>query len=406
MSLAEFIRDNNAPIILEWESFARTLMPAAEHMGPLTLRNHIKEILNFIVGDIQSPQTPTEQVAKSRGAMPEPAFPTAAEIHASLRFDGGFNMDQMVSEFRALRASIAKLWYASVPDVRALDIRELTRFDEAIDQAMTEAIHDYTQKLDTSRGLFLGILSHDLRNPLGAISMAAQLTLKIGSPNEKQTMLQSQIIDSVGRATEIVTSLLDLTRARLGSGLPIITEATDVGFIANRIVDEMRILHPAREFKLSASGPLAGMWDKARIGQVFSNVLGNATQYGFTSSPITIALEGRPREVVISIHNEGVPINSKHLDAIFDSMTRGDNDVGASCPSSLNLGLGLFICREIITAHRGTIAVASSETEGTTFTIHLPRVANAPPIPLQQHRAHTLPVAESPSRPPSVRGTP
>ncbi len=406
MSLAEFIRDNNAPIILEWENFARTLVPAADHMGPLALRNHIKQILAFIVGDIQSPQTPSEQAAKSRGAMPGPAFPTAAEVHASLRFDGGFNIDQMVSEFRALRASIAKLWYASVPDVQMLDIRELTRFHESIDQAMTEAIHDYSQKLDTSRGLFLGILSHDLRNPLGAISMAAQLTLKMSTLDKRQTMLQSQIVDSVGRATEIIANLLDLTRARMGTGLPIIAETSDMGFIANRIVDEMRILHPAREFTLVTNGPLDGMWDKARIGQVFSNLLGNAVQYGFKSSPIDVAVEGHPREVVVSIHNQGLPISPKHIGAIFDSMTRGDDDGGASRPGSLNLGLGLFICREIITAHRGKVSVASSEAGGTTFTIRLPRVAGAPVLLLPARRALSRDSAPSLPYTFPVRATP
>lgn len=111
-------------------------------------------------------------------------------------------MDQMVSEFRALRASVTKLWCAQLVEPTDQDISDLIRFNEAIDQALTESISYYSRKLDRSRNLFLGILSHDLRNPLGAMLMSAQLILKIGALNERQTMLISQIIASAGRTTE------------------------------------------------------------------------------------------------------------------------------------------------------------------------------------------------------------
>ena len=112
MRLAEFIQTHTDSIIGEWDSFARTLTPAADHMGPLTLRNHIRQILEFIVEDMETAQTKAEQVDKSHGEKPEAPYPSAAETHASLRYDGGFDMDQMVSEYRALRASVVKFWNA------------------------------------------------------------------------------------------------------------------------------------------------------------------------------------------------------------------------------------------------------------------------------------------------------
>ncbi len=373
MRLAEFIRSHMDPIVAEWESFARTLVPAADHMGSLTLRNHIRQILAFVVADMETSQTKAEQVEKSHGEKPEAANPSAAEVHASLRYDGGFNMDQMVSEYRALRASIVKLWQVSIPSITEKYIDDLTRFNEAIDQALTESIRDYTKKVELSRNLSLGILSHDLRNPLGAIAMSSQLTVKIGPLTERQVMLLSQISDSTDRALEIVTNLLDLTRAHLGSGLPILREPMDMGFVAHQLVDEMRAMHPNREFVLKISGLVKGTWDKARIGQVFSNLLGNAVQYGFKGTPITVRVEGLPEGLAICVHNEGVPIAPDALRTLFNAMTRAQSNEDAnSRPVSTNLGLGLYISKEIVTAHGGTITVSSSEAEGTMFKVFLP----------------------------------
>src|ERR1700722_18658451 len=215
MSLATFIRKNERPIIEHWEIFARTLVPASDDMSPQNLRNHIKDILAFIADDIESTQTDSEQVKKSEGKKKsKDAEHSAAEIHASLRQAGGFSMDQMVSEFRALRASVIRLWEAQLMEATKVDISDLTRFNESLDQAVTEATSYYAKTIDHSRDLFLAILSHDLRNPIGAMKMSAQLTLNIGPLNERQTMLVSQVIASAGRVTEIINHLLDLTRAR------------------------------------------------------------------------------------------------------------------------------------------------------------------------------------------------
>ncbi|HEY4969213.1 MAG TPA: HAMP domain-containing sensor histidine kinase, partial [Steroidobacteraceae bacterium] len=275
MRLAQFIRENERPIIEHWEAFARTLVPASDHMSPRSLRNHIKEMLGFISDDIDSSQTSSEQIKKSEGKKLKNTEDSAAEIHASLRQSGGFSMDQMVSEFRALRASVTSLWESQLVEATKVDLSDLTRFNESLDQAVTEAINYYTKTIDHSRDLFLAVLGHDLRNPIGAMKMSAQLTLKIGPLNERQTMLVSQVITSAGRATEIIDHLLDLTRARLGLELQVIKNPMDMAFVSRQLVDETRAMHPSRTFQLEISGETEGNWDKARIGQVFSNLLGN-----------------------------------------------------------------------------------------------------------------------------------
>jgi signal transduction histidine kinase len=370
MRLAAFIRANPQPIILEWENFARSLVPAADGMSPLSLRNHIKYILEFIANDIDSSQTDSEQISKSRGDKPKDAMDSVAEIHAALRQAGGFNMDQMVSEYRALRASVTKLWGAQVSESINQNIEDLTRFNEAIDQTLTESISYYSKKLDNSRDLFLGILGHDLRNPIGAMMMSAQLAERIGTLNDRQKMLMAQIGTSGERATGILDQLLDLTRARLGSGMQIIREEMDMAFVSRELVDEMRALHPGHLFNLEISGVTEGKWDKPRVGQVLSNLLGNAVQYGFRDLPIGIAIRGEPENVVMSVHNEGVPISKEAIGCIFDSLMRGEAN---EKDISTNLGLGLYITKEIVSAHGGTVEVTSSEKRGTTFTARFPR---------------------------------
>ncbi len=373
MRLAAFIRKNEQPIIESWEIFARTLVPASDDMSPHNLRNHIKDILTFIADDIDSSQTSSEQIAKSEGKKLKNSEHSAAEIHASLRQSGGFSMDQMVSEFRALRASVIRLWEAHLTEVTKADISDLIRFSESLDQAIAEAISYYTQTIDHSRDLFLAILSHDLRNPIGAMKMSAQLTLNIGTLNERQTMLVSQVIASADRATEIIDRLLDLARARLGSGLQVIKKDMDMAFVSRQLVDEMRAMHPSRTFQLEISGETEGKWDKARIGQVFSNLLGNAVQYGFKDLPIGVTIKGDPAAIVVSVHNDGVPIPPDAIGGIFNSLTRGGREESANGKGSTNLGLGLYITKQIVSAHGGTVGVTSSEKDGTTFTAVFPR---------------------------------
>ena len=172
---------------------------------------------------------------------------------------------------------------------------------------------------------------------------------------------------------EIVNYLVDLIRTRLGSGLPVNREPMDMGAVSRHMIAEMQALHPGRDFYLETSGDLRGEWDKARIGQVLSNLLGNAVRYGFKGSPIGVVANGGPDEVTLSVHNEGIPIPSDAIGRVFESLTRAVVEDGEQHPESVNLGLGLYITNEIVAAHGGTIQVTSSQKDGTTFSTQFPR---------------------------------
>ena len=372
--LADFIRESAKKIVMEWEIFARTLEPASNDMTPLALRDHILQILNFIANDIETAQTDNEQIKKSHGEKDKHPLPSAAETHAALRLAGGFNIDQMVSEYRALRASVVKLWSAENTDPKSIDLIDLTRFNESIDQTLAESVSHYTNKVNYSKDLFLGVLSHDLRTPLGAISMSAQLLPNLGPLNERQAILASQIYESTSRITQILNDLLDVTRSRFGSELPVNRTPMDMGEVSLQLVDEMRNANPERAINFEVSGNMKGEWDKARIGQIFSNLVGNAIQYSFKDTPITVTVKGSPEEVQLSVHNEGAPIPPEKIGAIFDSFARAVNDED-NYPALMNLGLGLYITKNIVISHGGTIDVTSTQKSGTTFSVRLPRSA-------------------------------
>jgi signal transduction histidine kinase len=375
MRLPEFIRSNLPTIIDEWTAFASSLTPVASSMSQLQLKDHIRQILMFIAHDIESVQSAQEQITKSHGqSVTSDENPdTASEIHGGIRHADGFDMVQMVSEYRALRASIIKLWTKQKDVLTDKDLIDLTRFHEAIDQSLAESVARFMEKVVYSKDLLLGILSHDIRSPLGAITMSAELFNRIGGMNDKQSQLTSQIKASATRILNIVEDLLDLTRASLGSGLPVRPQKMSVKELGLEIVREMQIQHPDRPLLMTDKGDLQGVLDKVRLGQVISNLIGNAIQYGAKDKPISIVLDGTSQNILISVYNDGSPIPASQLATIFNSFTRGADTTKTPTDISSNLGLGLFISKEIITSHGGNIVVRSTKAEGTTFTISLPR---------------------------------
>ncbi len=375
--LPTFISANTAAIVSEWEAFARTLIPWAEGMTPHALRDHIHQILKFIEDDMASRQTAAEQTAKSHGQKQQTEPVTAAQTHASIRFAGGFDIGQMASEYRALRASVLKLWTKTDPAFDAQDIADMIRFNEAIDQELAESVSFYTDRVARSRELVVAMLSHDLRSPLQGIALATQLSLNMGDLSERQTMLSGKVLESTDRMGALINDLLDVTRSRFGSGLPVVRAMMNMATVAEQIIGEIRAAHPRRSIELSVSGLLVGEWDRARVGQVFSNLLSNAMQHGSHSAPVRVSLAGDPTAVTVSIWNEGVPIPPDKIRLIFDPLKRVFADDGVE-PGAGNLGLGLYITREVVAAHGGTIGVTSSEADGTIFTARFPRAQPDP----------------------------
>lgn len=371
--MADFILEQMEPILQAWESFAKTIEPAALTMDRAALRDHASHMLKAIAADLGNSQTKFEQAEKSKARGPRGEEDTAAETHAAARLMSGYTIEQLVSEYRALRASVLRLWAEKTKSGLPTDPEDITRFNEAIDQALAESVVRFAAMVKRSQDLFLAILGHDLRNPLGAIIMASSVITNAPDIDSRYKTVATRIFNSGHRMNLLVNDLIDYTRTHLGSSLPIKREPTNIARICQGAVDELRTSHPGRTIKFDASGELEGQWDEGRITQVFSNLIGNALQHGAKSEPVMVKIESAGDDILASIQNNGNPIDPEKIQSIFEPLVRFADQEKADYPDGTSLGIGLYIAREILRAHGGTIKVDSSEALGTVFSVRLPR---------------------------------
>jgi signal transduction histidine kinase len=297
----------------------------------------------------------------------------ASSLHGVARVGSGFNLVEVVAEYRALRASVLALWHASVPDPDLNDIDDITRFNECVDQSLAKGVASYTHRVDQTRRMFLAILAHDLRNPLNTISLSAQLAQSSSiAPDEKQAL--SQIENSVEAISRLIGDLIDFASTGLGSAIPLSPSPMNFEQLAREVVREIQTAYPTRRiaFEADSDGKIVG--DASRLRQVISNLLGNAIQHGSSDGPITLTLTSDGSDIsgiVMSVRNEGCPIPADLLPTIFDPLVRGNNSNQHRRPGSI--GLGLYIVREIAVAHGGSVEVTSSTSDGTEFRVRIPR---------------------------------
>jgi PAS domain S-box-containing protein len=222
----------------------------------------------------------------------------------------------------------------------------------------------------------VAVVSHDLRNPLNAITLSAAVLARQGGLDERTARTVARIDAAALRAQRLIRDLLDFTQARVG-GLNLSPRTSDVHAIARLVADEFRSTHPERRIDLLATGDGHGEWDPDRLGQVMANLVGNALQHSPADTLVRLETRGHGAEVLIIIHNLGEPIAPELLPVLFEPFRRGReaHDKGESG----SLGLGLFITRQIVEAHRGHLEVRSAVGEGTTFTVRIPRLPAAQP---------------------------
>ena len=369
MRLSSFIYDNMDHILKEWDEFAVTV-PAAYGMNQEQLRDHAQEVLVAIAADMETSRTSQERHDRSRGNFLHSDGKNAAEIHSVTRLLSGFSIDQMVSEYRALRASVLRLWLNRVKHEVRFEVEDMMRFNEAIDQAIADSVAKYSNAERSARHLFLAILGHDLRTPLGAASMGADFLLHADTLEPVFVKVASRISNSIDRANEIVENLLDFTRSQLNAGIPVKRAPLDLGVLTENLVDELRAYHPERTLGFERTGDLQGLFDGGRISQAFSNLVGNAIQHGYQDTVVSVKLEASGNDVVFSVHNQGEPISKERFTTIFNPLVQYSGEEQATRSRRSSLGLGLYITQEIVKAHGGHITIASDEN-GTTFTVHL-----------------------------------
>lgn len=376
--LSSFIEDNVEPILQAWEDFARTIEPPALAMDDTELRDHARQMLHAFAADLRTSQSEHERAAKSKGLGKRGTEDTAAETHAEARLLSGYTVVQLVSEYRALRSSVLTLWAADIENTRASDMVDVTRFNEAVDQALAESVARYEFMVKQSQNMFLAILGHDLRNPLGTIVSGSSFLMQAIDIPPKYVLVATRMFNSAKRMSKLINDLIDFTRTHLGRGIPIRVKHANLVALCAEVVDELRTFHPERTIEFRAPQKLDAIFDESRIAQVLSNLIGNAIQYGSPDMPVIVGLSNNGDDIFIEVNNRGTTISHDELLTIFDPMVRiaaHVNDVGNNdSMERTSLGLGLYISREIVQAHGGKIKATSNASDGTTFVLTMPRL--------------------------------
>lgn len=376
LRLADFIRLHSEDILLAWDEFAATVQHEGKALDPAALRDHAAEILKTIAADLAQPQSAAQQDAKSKGQGPRGAACTPAETHADFRMVAGFAVDAMITEYRALRASVLKIWAEHGGGSAPGDLKDLTRFNEAIDQSIAESVGRYTRQTKNATDLFIGILGHDIRNPLGTIVLSAEHLVRSGQLTRAAA---TPITNAAIRIRGLIEEVLDFTRAQSDGVMPLQRTPGNLAAHLRKIVQETQVRHPTRTVHLESTGDFEGEWDEGRMGQLLSNLLGNALLYGARDSEVRVRMWADAQQVCFSVHNRGEPIAEAERERIFQPLERGmAQHLAGERRQPSGLGLGLYICREIVRSHGGHIELASTRAEGTTFTVSLPRHASEP----------------------------
>ena len=224
----------------------------------------------------------------------------------------------------------------------------------------------------------LGIVSHDLRNPLSVIRISASTLLARTGLDERQSKSLTRIITATDRSTRLIRDLLDFSQARLGGGIPVERKNSDLFELARGVVEEFAASHPERQLDFVREGDGQGDWDGDRLAQVLGNLVGNAIQHSPPHSAVRVRCAGEASTVLVEIHNEGSPIDPASLPDLFEPFRRG-RQAGSGAGS---VGLGLYITRQLVLAHGGRIRVTSLDGDGTRFAVRLPRRSLTPaPVP-------------------------
>jgi signal transduction histidine kinase len=371
MRIAQFIRSHPGEIEKGWEQFAKALTASGPDLSVWTLRDHLREILLAMADNMESAQSLDEGSEKSEGyGARGDALDRISALHARMRLDSGFNLEQAISEYRALRSSILFLWVQSRPAEDDVVLPEVTRFNETIDQAIAEIIRRYADRAERYSDVFLGVLTHEVRNPLSIIEVSGQ-GLKNTALEEAQSRSVDRILRAVGTVDGLMNDLTILVRSRMRVPLPIRRTAANLGEICEQSIEDVRASQTELVVELQKTGDLQGDWDRERLGQVVFNLLMNAVIHA-SGKQVRISAEDRGTDVELKVTNGGPPIPPDLQNSIFDPFVR--REVASPGHLKSGLGLGLFIVKEIVTRHDGVVELASTESEGTTFSVRLPRV--------------------------------
>lgn len=361
MELASFIRTHKQELMREWLSRVRAL-PAATVLPTPLLADHVPEILDALADALE------------RGDATSTALEQMPLEHAAQRYREGYDLRQIVAEYRMLRQIVVEA-YQRHGEPRMAPIATM---NELVDRAIGDAVDHYAVEHDRARDFFVGILGHDLRNPLNTLSLTSAVLLQLSAQGGAMvearllSLHAERVASSVNSMRRMIADLLDFARGRLGGGFPVTPIPSDLRAVVKAAVHELAVAHPTRDIRClvdQAPGDFSGIWDPDRVAQAVSNLVGNAIQHG--QDPIFIELRDEGEKLLLAIRSRGL-IPPEHRQVLFNPF-KGSTGTGT--------GLGLYIVREIARAHGGTVELEDSPAGETLFIVTLPRNPPGPPMP-------------------------
>jgi len=369
-TLAEFIRVRKASILDEWLADVRHL-PSAHVQPTEKICDHIPDFIDRLADAVER-----EDV----GAVTMRGLPN---LHAAVRVREGYDLRQVVAEYRSIRTVICRLYreQGDISEESRPKLKPINTMNAVLDTAIADAVDQYSVDQGKAREMFIGMLGHDLREPLGTIAFSANVLLeRLDGLDARTRKSAARIAASAKRMESMIRDLLDFARGRLDGGFPIVPVPLEVRALVTETVDEIRHSNPDREIVClarDASGAFDAQWDPDRVAQVMMNLLGNAIAHG--RDPIVVRVEDRSEWLAIEVANMG-EIPAAALPHLFLPFSPPDAERRhGSTPQEPerrrgHLGLGLYIVSEIATAHGGKAEAESGDGQ-TIFRVILPRIA-------------------------------
>jgi signal transduction histidine kinase len=349
--VADHIRRRSIHVAERWEASVREI-PELQHMNRPVLFDHLFELLEGLAAWIEGEEATAQR-----------AFDALLDGHAVQRIGHGVSLATLINEYKTLHA-ILLIDLLAVPSSEQVR-RSLVRLDQGFDRAVGDSLRRYEQERAQHRERFIGVLGHDLRQPLGTIEMAVHILATAAPGPEDLATHVGRIQRACARMRRLIEDVLDFTRAHLGGGIPVEPLLHDMAEICRAAVDEVTAAYPERAIRVETRGDLRGAFDRDRILQALGNLLSNAIEHGVGELALRACEADDKRAVIVEVTSQGPPIPDEILRRIFDPF--------ATTSPRRGLGLGLYIVQQIAHAHGGVCDVASDE-RATTFRMRFPRI--------------------------------
>ena len=358
-SVSDCLKQNAEKIMQMWEVRARNEVGALLHHNSLVLQNSLPLYLNQLVDELstQAERSPTKISATQVEAT------HIGKHHGHERAGyADYSMAQLIFEYHILRQVIFQV----LEEEAALGVRERDIIIDSIEQAVNDAATQFSQTLRDIQELFMVTLTHDLRGPLNIVKMGTQRICQRIEREDACVNVAARMNNAINRMDAMIQNLLDASRLRAGQSLTFEFEDCYLDQLLQEVVEDLRFIHGER-FVLIAESAIKSNCSRKQIRRVIENLATNAVKYGAPDRPITITLQQTATQIELTIHNEGNPISPETQPILFQQFRRT-----VSAEDQTGWGLGLFLARNIVEAHRGTIAVESAEGKGTSFIVKLP----------------------------------